>query len=107
MGRRGHTALWTTREYELSGELHNWDDLRVELTRQGDTTAPESELRRVLVSLVEMELPYPETFIFPYLNPATTTHHLEATQFSARLECRKAMWYLSVVLTAKQRRGLV
>jgi len=67
-------ATWTTREYELSNEPQNWDDLRVELTRQGETTGPESDLRRVLVSLVEMELPYPETFIFPYLNPATTTH---------------------------------
>ena len=67
-------ATWTTREYELINEPNNWDDLRVELTRQGETTAPESDLRHVLVSLVEMELPYPETFIFPYLNPATTTH---------------------------------
>jgi len=67
-------AEWTTREYELSDELYKLDNLRVELTRQGETTAPESDLRQVLVSLVEMELPYPETFVFPYLNPATTTH---------------------------------
>jgi hypothetical protein len=67
-------AIWATREYELSGDMDNWDDLRVELTRQGETTAPESDLRQVLVSLVEVELPYPEAFIFPYLNPATTTH---------------------------------
>ncbi len=66
-------ATWTIREYELSSEPHNWDDLRVELTRQGETTAPESELRKVCVSLVEMEIPYPEDFTFPYLNPATTT----------------------------------
>ncbi len=68
------SAAWTTREYELSHEPAGWDDLRVELTRQGETTAPEADLRQVLVSLVEMELPYPATFIFPYLNPATTTH---------------------------------
>ncbi len=67
-------ATWTIREYELRSELQNWDDLRVELTREGETQAPESDLRRVLVSLVEMEIPYPEEFIFPYLNPATTTH---------------------------------
>ncbi len=67
-------AEWTVREYELDYEINNWDDLRVVLTRQGDTSAPESDVRQVLVSLVEMELPYPETFIFPYLNPATTTH---------------------------------
>jgi len=67
-------ARWTTRQYKLSHEPHNWDDLRVELTRQGETTAPASDLRQVLVSLVEMELPYPDTFVFPYLNPATTTH---------------------------------
>ena len=71
-------AAWTTREYELSHEPQTWDDLRVELTRQGETTAPESDLRQVLVSLVEMELPYPETFVFPYLNPATTTHAPES-----------------------------
>ncbi len=67
-------AEWTVREYEVNNDLENWDDLRVVLTRQGDTTAPESDLRQVLVSLVEMELPYPETFTFPYLNPGTTTH---------------------------------
>jgi hypothetical protein len=67
-------AAWTTRQYQLSQEPSTWDDLRVELTRQGQTTAPQSDLRRVLVSLVEMEIPYPATFVFPYLNPATTTH---------------------------------
>ncbi len=67
-------AEWTVREYELEHELQNWDDLRVVLTRQGDTTAPEADLRQILVSLVEMELPYPDTFTYPYLNPATTTH---------------------------------
>ncbi len=67
-------AEWTVREYELDSDPENWDDLRVVLTRQGDLTAPESDLRHVLVSLVEMELPYPEVFIFPYLNPGTTTH---------------------------------
>jgi len=68
------SATWTIGEYELRSELQNWDDLRVELTREGETEAPESDLRRILVSLVEMEIPYPEEFIFPYLNPATTTH---------------------------------
>ena len=67
-------ATWTTREYELSAEPRTWDDLRVELTRQGETTAPESDLRQIYVSLVELEIPYPENFIYPYLNPATTTH---------------------------------
>ncbi len=67
-------AVWTVREYELDDDPSDWSDLRVELTRQGETTAPEADLREVLVSLVEMEIPYPETFIFPYLNPATTTH---------------------------------
>lgn len=67
-------ATWAMREYELSSAQHDWDDLRVELTRQGETTAPESDLRKVCVSLVEMEIPYPENFISPYLNPATTTH---------------------------------
>ena len=66
--------VWTMRERELDAEPSAWDDLRVELAREGDTTAPEADLRRVLVSLVEMEIPYPETFTFPYLNPATTTH---------------------------------
>lgn len=67
-------AEWMVREYELDTDPENWDDLRVVLARHGDTTAPESDLRHVLVSLVEMELPYPETFMYPYLNPATTTH---------------------------------
>jgi hypothetical protein len=67
-------ATWTIREHELSSEPQNWDDLRVELIRQGETVAPEADLRQVLVALVEMEIPYPEVFIFPYLNPATTTH---------------------------------
>ena len=67
-------ATWTMREYELSSKQHDWDNLRVELTRQGETTAPEIDLRKVYISLVEMEIPYPENFIFPYLNPATTTH---------------------------------
>jgi hypothetical protein len=67
-------AMWTTREHELSAEPHTWDDLQVELIRQGDTTAPESDLRHIYVSLVELEIPYPENFIYPYLNPATTTH---------------------------------
>ncbi len=71
-------AEWTIREYELADDPSNWDDLRVVLTRQGETTAPEGDLREILVSLVEMEIPYPETFIFPYLNPATTTHAPES-----------------------------
>ncbi len=66
-------AAWTTREVEVTSEPSNWGNVRVELTRQGETAAPDSDLRRVLVSLVEMEIPYPEEFIFPYLNPATTT----------------------------------
>ena len=65
---------WTTREFELKTEPASWDDLRVELTRQGDTTADEADLRRVNISVVEVEIPYPDTFTFPYLNPATTTH---------------------------------
>ncbi len=67
-------ATWTVQERTLVSEQHDWFDLRVELTRLGDTTAPESELRQVCVSLVELEMPYPEEFIFPYLNPATATH---------------------------------
>lgn len=67
-------AVWTMREYEVGHEPNNWDDLRVELTRHGETAAIAGNLRQVLVSLVEMEIPYPETFMFPYLNPATTTH---------------------------------
>jgi len=67
-------AGWTMREYLLDNEPSHWDDLRVELDRQGDTTAPEADLRRVSVALVEMEVPYPEVLAFPYLNPATTTH---------------------------------
>jgi hypothetical protein len=49
-------AAWTMRQHQLSQEPSTWDDLRVDLTRQGQTTALESDLRRVLVSLVEMEL---------------------------------------------------
>lgn len=67
-------ATWTIREYELLSEEHDWDDLRVSLTRQGETTAAEDDLRRINVSLVEVEIPYPKQFVFPYLNPATTTH---------------------------------
>lgn len=67
-------ATWTIREYVLPSELNVWDDLRVSLTRQGETTAPEADLRHINVSLVEVEIPYPDRFEFPYLNPATTTH---------------------------------
>lgn len=67
-------AAWTERNREVHQRPHALDDLRVELARQGDVTVAEPELRRVLVSLVEMELPYPDVFDFPYLNPATTTH---------------------------------
>jgi hypothetical protein len=83
-------ATWTIREYELSTDLQNWDDLRVELAREGETEAPEPNLRRVLVSLVEMEIPYPEEFIFPYMNPATTTHSPRRDTVHLPLAYRKA-----------------
>ncbi|MDD3265287.1 MAG: hypothetical protein PHH02_05150 [Dehalococcoidales bacterium] len=66
--------IWTTREFELKTEPSGWADLRVELIRQGDTSVDEADLRRVNISVVEVEIPYPDTFTFPYLNPATTTH---------------------------------
>jgi len=65
---------WTMREFELDAEPDSWSNLKVELSRQGDTTANADDLRRVHVSIVELEIPYPETFVFPYLNPATTVH---------------------------------
>lgn len=68
------TDSWTMQEYEINTDPISWGDLRVELARQGDTSAPAADLRRVNVSLVEMEIPYPDTFVFPYLNTATTTH---------------------------------
>jgi hypothetical protein len=87
-------AVWTAREYELDDDPSDWSGLRVELTRQGETTAPEADLRQALVSLVEMEIPYPETFIFPYLNPATTTH----TPGSDTIQCPPGVQEGDVIL---------
>lgn len=71
-------AAWTTREYEWHLQEHNWNDLRVELVRQGDTDVSESDLRQVHVSLVEIEIPYPRELVYPYLNSATTTYSIDS-----------------------------
>lgn len=64
-------ATWTVREQELQYDPYRWDDIRVELVRYEEGNNGALEPRRILVSLVEMEIPYPDVFTFPYLNPAT------------------------------------